>query len=168
MRLQNAKICVRSELTATEAAKKLGLSRQLLEHHAKTDGAPARWNIPAWRKWLDDRNGDIRIADADEALPPALREQIAKERLRLLKAEAGREEIRLAKDQKLVVDRSEVEQALHRIIPMFFDEMETEFCHVLPPVVAGKTPEQIAAHHREAITKIMAKTKQAMVEIAKG
>jgi hypothetical protein len=141
--------------TVRNSARKSGIPKSSLQDW-KRQGAP-----------IDDPEAlGVWIAENDKRGHDPKAIQAA--RLRVFQETARKLKIQNDEKERVIIDRSEVEQALHRIIPKFFDRIETALCYELPPSLAGKPPETIGTICREAITKITNQAKAEMQEIAKA
>jgi hypothetical protein len=104
--------------TQSELATKLGVARQLISYHRKKPGAPKLNDLEAWREFL--------IAEGrDSGLPPELRRQLAKERLRLIREQADKLEDEKALRRREVINFNLVRQFIRDLVAnCFFSELE--------------------------------------------
>ena len=106
--------------TATKAqlARRLGISRQLLAWHLRSPDAPKDLrDIEAWRNYLAD-------VAREAGLPVKLREQIAAERIRLLKAQAEKAERDNAEAAGTLMPVQEAQRQAREAMAMTFSELD--------------------------------------------
>src|SRR6058998_3969254 len=106
--------------TASQLARKLGVSRQLVAAHRRRPGAPDLADVPGWNVWL-------AAVGREQSGPPKLREQIARKRLHLLGILADRERVKLANDRGQTVRKDQVQFALRKAMGVLFAGLE-QFC----------------------------------------
>lgn len=135
------------KLSVSEAARRIGTSRQALDVHRRKPGTPALDDTEGWRTYLA-ANG------REGSAPPEIRAKIAKERHKLLAAMAEREQLRLSKDKGEVIAKAEVSTALARGMSVLFGQLESIFSNEFPRLVVGLEPAAIAAQARDAIEKL--------------
>jgi len=152
---QKVKKASKKPKSIRETAKVAGVPKSSV-HKWKQEGAPTD-DVAALGEW---------IAQNDKRGHDPKKLQAAK--LGVLRETERRLKIANDAKQRMVVDRAEVEGALQKIIPRFFDRIETAFAYELPPALAGKSPEAIATICREIITKTINQAKAEMQEIAKA
>lgn len=85
---------------------------------------------------------------------------------RLKRAQAKREELRLSKDQRSVIDRAEVEEKSQRAISVMLSELDRRFCSELPAIVKGLNELEIRAKHEEAIEELKRALREKFAQLA--
>jgi hypothetical protein len=150
--------------TWTALAEILGVTRQALNVHKRRLGpdAPALGDVDGWTIALaahDSREGTA---------PKAIREQIARARLRLLIAASGREENRLAKERGQMLDKTVTGQAVAGAVSLFFFNVERLFENELPPLLAGLDALAIHKHLTEASSRLKSDLRAGLEALLEG
>ena len=125
-------------------AKALGVSRQLISYHAKKKHAPSINDTEAWREFL--------LAEGrDAGLPKHLREELAKQRLRLLTEQADKLEMENAVKRREVINFESVKQFIRDINQnCFFGELD-RLANEFPSALKGQNEIEI---HKECLAQI--------------
>lgn len=116
------------KVTQSDLAKQLGISRQLVAHHQKTGKAPALDDLSGWVAYL-------AACGREGSVPKQYREEVAKQKVRILTATADKLEFEKAEKRKMLLERGNVFRFLNRLMnELFFGELErlkTEFASSL-------------------------------------
>ena len=124
-----------------EIASTLGYSRNAVYAWRKLDGAPQTPDLEAWKAFVAEHDLGVVGNRASKTREGLLVEELTKEN-RLL-------DLRIAKEERRSVDRSEVDALLLHVATMqktvLFPAMERE----LPPRAEGKTASEISVIGRE-------------------
>lgn len=125
-------------MTQSQLAATLGISRQLLAYHLKSRKAPPLDDTSAWIEFLSANGRN------EGSMPKEVRKHIARERLRLIKAQADRVEL----ENK--VRRNEMIEAIkaasfikYMVAGIFFSELD-RLASEFPAALKGK--DEIAIH----------------------
>lgn len=129
--------------TAAELARQLGVSRQLIAAHQSKPGAPELSDTESWQEFL-------AAFGREGSTPKELRNQIAAERLRLLKAMGEKAERANAVEAGKMLPADEVADTIRRAVATAFSVIEKSF-DGLPCVIAGLPADQIADHLRKSL-----------------
>ena len=126
----------------SDLARLLGVSRQALGVHKNRLGpdAPGLTDVDGWAMVLaahDSREGTA---------PKAIREKIARARLRLLRAAAGREQLKLRKERGETLDKFEVGRAIGKTLSTFWNQIARLFETELPGELSGMAAPKIQAY----------------------
>src|SRR6185503_7452634 len=135
--------------TASELAEALGVSRQLLSARRQKlgDAAPDFADVAAWE--------GVFAADGREGSVPAdLRRKISEQRLRLLRAAADREELRLAKERGETLDKDKVGLAIRQCVSAFWHALDRAAELDLPPVLKGKDEAAIRDELKATVARM--------------
>lgn len=131
--------------TAQELANALGVSRRTIFHLRKTANAPEGNVLSEWREYLEARALETGDGKSSSQLP----EEVASARMRLLKAQAGKEEA----NRKLREYELEVKE--QNLVPMA--DAKAAVRRVLSPLrgLLDGLPKAVA-HHANPTNAIMA------------
>jgi phage terminase Nu1 subunit (DNA packaging protein) len=146
--------------TKTELARRLKISRQLLQWHLKQPDAPKNLNdVSAWRTYFED-------VAREAGLPPKLREQLAEQRLRLLRAQADKAESENRLKAGELVSLAEVTSQCNQAGAAFMWALE-KLARELPPSLSGMPTVSIAQIMDNHIESIRRELKIRMAAIGK-
>jgi len=116
--------------TQSDLARVLGVSRQLISKHAKNKSAPPISDVGAWDAFLAERG-------RQGSAPPELRQQIAAERLAILKeTKRGLQRQNSVADGKMI-DRDLVKREVQHVMAFLFSDADRLLLTELPPVLKG-------------------------------
>lgn len=138
----------RKNITQTELAEKLGISRQLLSAHIKKGDTPPLEDTEAWEEYLlaNGRGGGALANASDET-----KAEFLKLKMRLMDAQARRLEVEsLAREEKLI-DFEGVKVFIAKYNSIYFRELE-RIAQDLPVDLPCKDHfERVAVH--QAVNK---------------
>jgi hypothetical protein len=146
------------KITITEAAKKLGVSRQLLSAHLKSAGAPPLGDLEAWRTFL------AAIGRSGSA-PPDLRRKIAEQHLGILKEQRAALARRNAIEAKELMPVASALKQMAEAGGYVFGELE-RMARECPPGLAGGTAVEIGKRISAEVERIRATLKEKLATIA--
>src|SRR3989442_1933068 len=98
---------------ASELARLLGCSRQLISSHRRKPGAPPLADVSGWEEFL-------AAYGREGSMPRGLRERVARERLRLLAAIATKAERENTKAAGKSLEASEGKTVIQQRVPLHF------------------------------------------------
>jgi hypothetical protein len=125
-------------ITKADFARSIGISPQNLQYHLKSGDAPPIGDTEAWTVYLA---GEGR----DPTLPKALRERIAKERLKLIRENVIKAELDNKKTKGELIEFSKVETFLRFLTgEVFFGELE-RLTNEWPAALKGQNEISIQA-----------------------
>jgi hypothetical protein len=143
--------------TASELARHLGVSRQLISKHAKTPGAPALSDVDGWSLLL-------ATLARDAGGPADIRKKIAAERLRLVKAMADDRIRRNREADRELLPMREATSAAAIATNVFFSELDA-MLRDLPALIEGRDANFIRVELEATIGVIKDRTRKAFERI---
>ena len=154
---------MKKQTTQTKAslAGKLGITRQLLNHHLKNPLAPKDLgDIDAWTEFL--------LANGrDAGLPVEIRKKIAEQRFRLLKAQADKAEGEEAVRRGELITFAEVSAFLHGAIGGYWEGID-RMAHEMPPNLVGLSAAQMFMEFKREKEKIVKSTQEYVRKFVDG
>lgn len=150
--------------TQATLAKILGVSRQTISHHVKTGKAPKSLDdIDAWLTHL-------AAYGTNSGIPKEMRKAIAKQRERLLRAQADRAELDLSERRKEVIAFAEVNRFVsHLVANVFFGSLD-RLSFELPSTLKGRGEVEIhrvLTHEIEMVKKELMSATEEMQKLGK-